>query len=317
MQQAKVVLRAQQFWGANFVFDNVALGWSTDLLMPISGTLTARLDLDGHINEKPNQVEVSIRNTGTLNIRKFVDHLTSSGSSGVISSGPAIEDVFKALNAVYHQDPASRFITRPKSSAFFQRSLGLSLILESTGGILEALRGAFQAVSYCFGRLCLNVDVVCSAVYVPDLCVLDVAKAMAGISPRQNINDLSSTAMFRQGCERLVGLFFVVRHLNTVKNAKKMRIQRLTAEGARTTTFEEVNHATGQAGVTSVESYFSRKYNVRLQYLDVPLIVSRDGMFPMELCFTPRGERYKEALQGKENADFIKWATSPVFVSYE
>ena len=317
MQQAKVILRAQQLWGANFVFDNVALGWSTDLLMPISETRTTRLDLDDHTKEKPNQVEVSMRNTGTLNIRKFVNYLMKSGSSGVMSNDSAIEDVFKAFNAVYRQDPASRFITRPKSTAFFQRSPSLTLTLQSTGGILEALRGAFQAVSYSFGRLCLNVDVVCSAFYVPDLCVIDVAKAMAGISPRQNINDLGSTPMFRQGCERLVGLFFVVRHLNTVRNAKKMRIQSLSPEGARTTTFEELDRVTGQTTLTSVESYFERKYDIKLKYPNIPLLVSRDGSFPMELCFTPYGERYKEALQGQETADFIKWATSPAYVRFQ
>ena len=314
MQQAKVVLKAGQLWGENFVFDNVASGWSTDLLMPKSETRTARFDLDGHSNEKPNQVEVSLRNMGSLNIKDFVKYLRSSGSTGVTSGFKDIDDVFRALNAVYRQDPASRFITRPKSTAFFQRSPNLSLILQSTGGILEALRGAYQTVSYSFGRLCLNVDVTCSAFYVPDLCLVDVAKAMAGISSRQIITDLNSTPMFREGCERLVGLYFVVRHLNSVKNARKMRVQRLNPQGARRTTFEEVDYATGQKASTSVESYFLRKYSIQLQHPDIPLLVCRDGMFPMELCFTPNGERYKEALQGQETADFIKWATSPAHV---
>lgn len=314
MQQAKAILKAQTFWGDQFVFDNVSLGWSIDPLMAIGEELTAFIQLDGHTADKPNEIEVTVRNAGTLNIKNFVEHLSNSGQAGIMSEDIGISDVFKALNAIYRQDPASRFITRPKSTAFFTRAPGLSLTLQSTGGILEALRGAFQAVSYSFGRLCLNVDVVCSAFYVPDKCLVEVAQAMAGISPRQNLNDPSSVALFRSGCERLVGMFFVVRHLNSVKNAKKMKIQRLSPEGARLTTFEELDRATGKSAVTTVESYFQRKYGIIIKYPHIPLVVSKDGMFPMELCYTPYGERYKEALQGQETSDFIKWATSPAFV---
>ena len=297
-QQAKAVLRAQKLWGNNFVFDNVSLGWSTDLLMPIGESRTAFLDLDGHSAEKPNQVEVSIRNAGTLNIKKFVNYISTSKTSGVHSSDPEIDDTFKALNAIYRQDPAARFITRPKSTAFFVRSPSLSLTLQSTGGVLEALRGAFQTVSYSFGHLSLNVDVVCSAFYVPNLQMVEVAKAMAGIPPRQGLNEIGSTPMFRAGCERLIGMFFVVRHLNTVRNAKKMRVQRLSTHGARDTTFEELDRLSGQSAITTVESYFKRKYDITLQYPSVPLLVCKDGSFPLELCYTPEGERYKEPLQG-------------------
>ena len=39
------------------------------------------------------------------------------------------------------------------------------------------------------------------------------------------------------------------------------------------------------------------------------------GLFPLELCYTSAGERYKEQLQGGvETADFIRWATAPAFV---
>ncbi|MCJ1420408.1 hypothetical protein MMC32_006765 [Xylographa parallela] len=314
MQQAKAVLKAQQLWGDNFVFDNVSLGWSTDLLMPIGDSRTVFLDLNGHTAEKPNQVEVSMRNTGALNIKKFVDYITTSKSFGIQSSDPEIEDTFKALNAIYRQDPASRFITRPKSTAFFVRAPSLSLVLQSTGGVLEALRGAFQTVSYAFGHLSLNVDVVCSAFYVPNLQMVEVAKAMAGVSPQQGLHEIGSTSMFRTGCERLVGMFFVVRHLNAVRNTKKMRVQRLSPNGARETSFEELDRSSGQSATTTVESYFKRKYDIKLLYPNVPLLVCKDGMFPLELCYTPEGERYKEPLQGQETADFIKWATSPAFV---
>ena len=314
MQQAKVVLVAKKLWGENFVFDGNTLGWGTDLLMKIGDSRTALIDLDGHNSEKPNQVEVSIRNSGPLNIRGFVDHLTSSGRSGTSVMDKSIEDVFKALGAIYRQDPASRFITRPKSTAFFVRSPGLTLSLASTGGILEALRGSFQAISFVFGKLCVNVDVVCSAFYTPDLCLVDVAKAFAQLGPRDDVSKAELLPTFQQGCERLIGIYFVVRHLSSVKKGRKMRIQRLTTDGAATSTFELLDPVSGLKIMTSVQDYFLNRYNIKLRYPNIPLVTCRDGMFPLELCYTPFGERYKEALQGQETADFIKWATSPAFV---
>jgi len=178
MQQTKAMLQAVKLWGQNFVFDNVSLGWSgwsTDLLMEFGEEREATLALDGHTPENPNEITIIIRNAGTLNVRKVVQCLSTSGRTGVANSVPAIEDCFKALNAVYRQDPASRFITRPKSTAYFHRVPSLCLPLQSTGGILEAMRGAFQAVSYSFGRLSLNVDVACCRSIDMGGCRLDLA----------------------------------------------------------------------------------------------------------------------------------------------
>ncbi|MCJ1398779.1 hypothetical protein MMC11_001980 [Xylographa trunciseda] len=93
-----------------------------------------------------------------------------------------------------------------------------------------------------------------------------------------------------------------------------MRIQRLSPNGAQDTIFKELDRISGQSAMTTVQSYFQRKYNITLKYPDIPMLVCKDGSFPLELCYTPEGERYKEPLQGQETADFIKWATSPAYV---
>jgi hypothetical protein len=77
-------------------------------------------------------------------------------------------------------------------------------------------------------------------------------------APRQDINT-GSLPMFRQGYERLIGLFFVVRHLRTVGTPKKICIQKIIAEGARQTTFPEKNYATGEETIATVEDYMNRK----------------------------------------------------------
>ena len=298
-QQAKVLPRMQAMCGPQFVFDGVSLGWSPKEIIPVEGTRSATIDLEGHSSEKPNQVEIAIRNSGSLKIKNLVNHV-QSGSK--VSNDPAVEDCFKAFNAVYRQDPAERFITRPKGQGYFSRSPELTMSLKSTAGVLEALRGMHQSVGLSFGRITLNVDTLVTAFYTPDLSFLDVAMAFAGVRSRADLARATSPDTF----SRLIGMYFVVKHLDQSKNSKKMRVQGLVKDGARGTYFDQLDRTTGQTTKTNVHSYFQRKYSIDLQYPDLPLLKTRDGLFPMELTYTASGERYKEPLQGSETADFIK-----------
>ena len=109
-------------------------------------------------------------------------------------------------------------------------------------------------------------------------------------------------------------MYFSVKHLSEAKNSQKRRIQRLSDLNALTMEFAVKDAGANQEQKTNVNDYFMKKYNIRLAYPQLPLLVTRDGMFPMELCFTSPNERYKQPLQGAETADFIKFATSPAFV---
>ncbi|KAL9116593.1 MAG: hypothetical protein Q9187_006882, partial [Circinaria calcarea] len=307
MQQAKVFIEAKQLLGERFVFDGVSLGWTTDQLCPVTQTLDAILDLPGHTTERNNQVRLSIRNSGTVDIRALVNWL-QSGDAGLMSHADSnVEDALKFLNATFRQDPASRWITRPKTSSFFHRSPSLTLPLASTGGVLEAIRGIHQAIQVTFGHLSLNVDTVASAFYVPGVNMVDLARALVGVSPRQDLNDPGMSSAVMQASDRMVGMFINVRHLSESRNSNKMRIQKLNSQGARGLTFQALNRETGESLTTNVYDYFRRRYNITLRYPDLPLLITRDGAFPMELCFSAGGERYKEPLQGSETADFIKW----------
>jgi eukaryotic translation initiation factor 2C len=261
--------------------------------------------MEGHREDKPNVIEVSVRNKGTLCIRKLVEHLTL-GNSGITSKDPDIVECFRFLNAVYRKDPASKWMTRPKSSAFYTRGAGLSQIIQSTGGILEAVRGIFQSVSFQFGHLCLNVDTSCTAFYVPDLNF--ATKILAAYTNCRDVSTLNNSPATVESSERMIGMFFITKH---TKNIKKMRVTGIELKNARELTFDVEDPITGKATTTTIEEYFRSKYSRVLEYPQLPLIRSAQGMFPMELCFTPSGERYKEVLQGEETADFIKFATSP------
>lgn len=310
MQQAKVFMHSTLtgLVGSAFVFDGTSLGWSPDKLMEVGESKGTTLDLPGHLPERPNQVDVTIRNSGTVDIRKLVNYIKAGLIDLSTITDPAVEDCFKFLNAVYRQDPASRMLTRPKSTAFFERKTGLYLPLQSTGGILEAVRGVHQAIQFLAGKLTINVDVVVSAFYTPGLSAINVVMAYAGVPPHQNIEHWASSHpdSFRQACERLTGMFFSVRHLNTARNERKMRVIRVSLQGAKEAEFEEQDYGSGRTAPTTVYDYFKRKYHINLQLPDLPLLICKEGHFPMELCFTASGERFRDTLPGPETADFIR-----------
>ena len=299
-QQAKVMMSSQNFFGPNFVFDNVSTGWSATELFPVGEYRDHMVILPGHTEEKPNQVEIRVRNSGKLNIRELVAYLENSGLAGIATKNPDINDCFRAINALYRQDAAARFLSHPKSSAFFIRTPGLRLLLQSTGGILEALRGVFQTVSFAFNTLSLNVDTACTAFYVPDLRMIDVARAFAGVPPNADLRSIQISPNLIQDLDRMVGMFFRVDHLGPAKKDKRFRVQRISETDALTTTFEERDQATGATHPTNVAAYFFRKYKKTLEYPKLPLLITRVGAFPMELCITAPGERYREPLQGQE-----------------
>lgn len=63
----------------------------------------------------------------------------------------------------------------------------------------------------------------------------------------------------------------------------------------------------------SIEQYFKRRYNVILQYPGLPLVEvtsKKRILYPMELCFMQKGQKYPYKLDEKQTANMIKFAVS-------
>jgi eukaryotic translation initiation factor 2C len=297
----------------NIVFDgSFTLGWSVTEIIPAGAERKTMINLEDHTEARPNQLEVAIRNGGTLNIKKLAQYHQQGQKA-------KIDSQLQWLNAVFREDPATRFFCKPKGTTYFTRAPGLTMSLQSTGHVLEAIRGIHQSVSTAFGKLSLNVDVACTAFWVQDKPLIDILKAFAGISPQQNFRILDQVTL-ADALRRLgeSGIVFNVKHLNKTANQKQKKITRITADGARTTTFDLKQagdvHGAQKSTTTSVFDYYREKYQMTLAYPDLPLLVTRDGFFPIELAFAAAGQRYKDVLEGAVTADFIKFATSPAFV---
>ncbi|KAI9774689.1 MAG: hypothetical protein M1840_002938 [Geoglossum simile] len=317
-QMAKVLLHESvtAFWGKRFLFDGVSLGWSPDEIVKVGGTKTALIDLPGGRPGRINQVEMSVRCTGTLNIAQLVQCLRGGAVPLDPMGDPLLESCLKWLGALFRKDPASRFVTRPNANAYFDRSPGTFVSLQSTNGVLEALRGMFQTVQIRFGRLTLNVDTATTAFWAPGKGLVGLCEALTGVPSNLNGYFLADPSQFLHECDRLVGIYFQVRHLKPERNARKIKFTKWSLKNAIETEFDETT-GPDQTTRTSVRDYYMRKYNIRLVYPELPLVVSKDGEFPLELCFSAMGERFKEPLQGAETADFIKFATSPASTRLE
>ncbi len=82
---------------------------------------------------------------------------------------------------------------------------------------------------------------------------------------------------------------------------------------ARSQTFDMLNKQTGVTEKNvSVESYFRRRYNIELEWPTLPLVeVNAKGtMYPMELCFMTKGQKYPFKLDEIQTSKMIKFAVS-------
>ncbi len=197
-----------------------------------------------------------------------------------------IEPLLKWLNAVYRQDPASRWVTRPNANAYFERTPETSMPLKSTSNVLEAIRGIFQTVQIRFGRLTLNVDTATTAFWTPGKNLIELVHALAGVSMQRDIQSwyLEDPNRFIDNCDRLVGIYFCLRHLSERQNARKRRFSKWTKGSAMDMDFEvEIQ---GQKQMITVNNYFRLKYNITLKYPKLPMAVVGDSWYPLELCWS-------------------------------
>jgi Argonaute linker 1 domain len=140
------------FWGPHFIFDGVSQGFAMKQILPVGETRMITIDLPGHSLEHPDQVDVIVRHTGTLDIKYFVEYMWAGDYYDPFGD-KKLENTLKWLGALFRKSPASRFITRPKNNAYYEGTNETLIPLESTNHILEAWRGWSQSVSLRFGRL--------------------------------------------------------------------------------------------------------------------------------------------------------------------
>ncbi|TFK87299.1 hypothetical protein K466DRAFT_586504, partial [Polyporus arcularius HHB13444] len=153
------------------------------------------------------------------------------------------------------------------------------------GGALEAWRGFYSSVRPAWKQLMVNVNVCTTAFYTPG----NLAVSMIEFMNRAPSARLASFVR---------GIRVKTTHLGYRKSAKTVakvnaRQHRFTAEGM---------------GEVTVEQYFLRKYNIRLQYPDLPLIDvggQKQNFLPAEVCVILEKQPYRGKVPDELTANML------------
>ena len=295
------------FFGDDWVFDGVSLGWTTKELCPKDKPMTNIVEMEARKDGKPNNIKIVVTQMNTLNMRDLVGYLRGGNFDLDPNGNKHFEPFAKWMGALFRKDPDSRFTSKPNGSAYYDNNPSTTLVLhKSTNGTLEARRGVYQSFQLRFGRMTMNIDTSTTAFWVGGRSLIDNAASFNGCRRHEILRAFKANpTLFIQNCGKLSGSFFNVRHLGERGNAKKIRIRGLKTNNAIQEEFEETQPDGSQKKI-SVLNYFKKKYNATLEYPELPLVWTSKGDFPMEMCFVSENERYKELLQGQETAEFIK-----------
>ena len=93
---------------------------------------------------------------------------------------------------------------------------------------------------------------------------------------------------------------------------KPFKIKALVNANAREYLITLKDKATGESRKVTVEQYFKQKYNVILQYYDLPMVemTKKDVVYPMEVLGVEGLQRYPHKLTEYQTSNMIKYAAS-------
>ncbi|KAI0926490.1 hypothetical protein AcV7_005414 [Taiwanofungus camphoratus] len=159
------------------------------------------------------------------------------------------------------------------------------------GGGLEAWRGFYSSVRPAHKQLMVNVNVCTTAFYTPG----NLAHRM---------KEFEQASFGARPTAYAKGVRVKTTHLGYTKTVKTV-----AKVNARQHKFPAEEY-----GEVTVEQYFLRKYNIRLQYPDLPLIDvggKRTNYLPAELCMIIEKQPFRGKLTDEHTAEMIKIACQP------
>ncbi|KAJ7672569.1 argonaute-like protein, partial [Mycena polygramma] len=160
------------------------------------------------------------------------------------------------------------------------------------GGGLEAWRGFYSSVRPAHQQLMVNVNVCTTAFYTPG----NLARAIEEF--RQSSFGARPTA-FVKGVR-----------VKTVHLGYKKTVKSVFNKSARQHRFD----CAELGGLVTVEEYFKRKYDIRLQYPDMPLVDvggAKSNYLPAELCEILPNQPFRGKLTDEHTANMITVAAKP------
>jgi eukaryotic translation initiation factor 2C len=148
--------------------------------------------------------------------------------------------------------------------------------------LLEFRKGFYQAVHWGGTTgLTVNVNVTTGIFWnsqmhtIVELALRTIGRAATDGMALSALNE----HQFRMIARNVRGIKFYIKYRGPKKEKQIHMVTNLSKESARGKKFEL------QGRTISVADYFLTTYNVRLRYLDAPLVKKGENYFPIELCW--------------------------------
>ncbi|KAG6380186.1 PAZ domain-containing protein [Boletus reticuloceps] len=201
--------------------------------------------------------------------------------------------VIAALNLILAAVPGRTGVMVGRNRYFFRSAAEP----QSLGGGLEAWKGFYSSVRPAHKQLMVNVNVCTTAFYTPG----NLARAML------NFANSSFGARMEVFCKSV--------RVKTTHLGYRKTVKRLVRHNAKTYKFD-----TPEYGRVSVEEYFKRKYNIRLQHPDLQLVDvggQKTNYLPAEVCEILPDQPFRGKLTDENAAAMITIACQPPNVNGE
>lgn len=155
-----------------------------------------------------------------------------------------------------------------------------------------------------FDRLTISVNTAATLFWEPNVSLLAIVASMCKLQEsRLEESYLAYPGRFGQCCQPLEKIFFSLKHIPN--NTKTYKFANWATTNAHSTTFEV------DSVKMTVFDYFLKRYGIRLRYPQLPLAHTRDGDFPLEVCFTGNNERYKGKMTPDLTTAMLSFASLP------
>ena len=293
----------QQAIGPLFIWDGNKIGWSMQgnlgkkLKVNLDDGKQPRTDRNGNIVSNEHRVE--LRATKKVRLETIRAYLTGQ----VDFKADTLESI-NFLDHVLRESPAQRLFNFRR--AYFPRSGGQKVDL--SGGV-EAVRGVYQSIRTVEGaKLIINADASNTVFWMEKTVDILANDIVAGLDSICNRGPPNVTAY--KILKRLSKNKFILNHSGTPKQAT---INGIAKRNANNYIFESTDRATGKTTKVSIAQYFLKKYNIRIQKPQLPLIetMKRGEVYPMELCKMAPNQRYPSKLNERQTSTMMTFAAGP------
>jgi eukaryotic translation initiation factor 2C len=288
------------------IYDGNKLAWSGKA---ITREVKIIVDLDAEegrqVKEgaRPNVHRVVIRQTNTVGFQQLMAHL-----QGKTSFDNTCLEAINFADHLLRMTPSTKY-TAIKRSFFAKGQRRFNL-----GGGVEAFKGVYQSLRLVHpGRLAVNLDVANGTFWSANRLHLSAVQ-VCGARDVSDLSGLLSRGEASRAGQQLkrmkkVRVFASHRGNDTVD---EYCIERFIYKSSKTYPIQ-VKDSDGQDTEMTLYAFFLKKYNIRLQYSELPLCKMTKGkntVLPMEILTIKENQRYAYKMDEKQTSEMIKFAVT-------